>query len=333
MNISDRETKVGSIDEEDNVDDLPFTRAAQKLWIVVSPFILLLGTFGNVMSVAVHHRLSRKRNSTISIYLIALAVSVQWLNNMLNYDIAGSSNIACKLLIWFIYASGAICAWLLVAVTLQRAMSVVWPHRVKSLITFRSLFVVFIIAGTLMLVHVHILFGWGDVVSRTSKDVLILQCTIITQGYLNFFFDRIWSWADLFLFSLVPFAVLLGSNAVLLKTVVMSIRQARHSLSVGDKQQVTSRKKTASSMTLTLMVISFTFIILTGPICVYLLMKPYLFDDVALSNEKEAVRRFVFAVINLMWYSNSAINFYLYCLSGSKFRAELRVMCYNRKQE
>ena len=34
-----------------------------------------------------------------------------------------------------------------------------------------------------------------------------------------------------------------------------------------------------------------------------------------------------------MWYSNSAVNFYLYCLTGTKFRADTRKMLTCFKQQ
>ncbi|PVD36107.1 hypothetical protein C0Q70_03080 [Pomacea canaliculata] len=103
--------------------------------------------------------------------------------------------------------------------------------------------------------------------------------------------DQIWSFVDFLVFSLVPFIILLVSNIVLLRTVMTSVRELRRRLDLGDTQQMTSRKKAASSMTTTLLALSFTFLILTGPICVYLLLTPYVFDDIDKNYEKEAVRR------------------------------------------
>ncbi|PVD36106.1 hypothetical protein C0Q70_03079 [Pomacea canaliculata] len=100
--------------------------------------------------------------------------------------------------------------------------------------------------------------------------------------------DQVWSFIDFLVFSLVPFIILLVSNIVLLRTVMTSVRELRRRLELGDTQQMTSRKKAASSMTTTLLALSFTFLILTGPICVYLLLKPYVFDDVDNNHEKEA---------------------------------------------
>lgn len=76
MNISERYKGFpGNQDTAASADDFPFSKAARLAWTVIPPIILILGTFGNTMSIAVHHRLSRKRQSGISVYLVALAVS------------------------------------------------------------------------------------------------------------------------------------------------------------------------------------------------------------------------------------------------------------------
>ena len=43
--------------------------------------------------------------------------------------------------------------------------------------------------------------------------------------------------------------------------------------------------------------------------------------------------KLIYWLLTLMWYSNRAVNFYLYCLTGTKFRADARKMFTCFKQQ
>ena len=76
-------------------------------------------------------------------------------------------------------------------------------------------------------------------------------------------------------------------------------------------------------MTLTLVVVSVTFILLCLPFSLYLILTDFVLKE--MPNESPFVfslRYFMYALVNVLWYCNSAVNFYLYCLTGSKFRTE-----------
>ena len=56
----------------------------------------------------------------------------------------------------------------------------------------------------------------------------------------------------------------------------------------------------------------------------YFIIAPLVINN-ARPNEKEfRITELIYWVLNLLWYSNSAFNFYLYCLTGTKFRADAR---------
>ena len=67
--------------------------------------------------------------------------------------------------------------------------------------------------------------------------------------------------------SLLPFSVLLLSNAALIWKVLQSLRAAKTHLTGTRSDQVTAREKKFSSMSLTLVVVSAAFILLTGLNC------------------------------------------------------------------
>ena len=67
-------------------------------------------------------------------------------------------------------------------------------------------------------------------------------------------------------------------------------------------------------MTVTLMAVSGAFILLTGPIGLLSLV------TVSQASQQSHLVLFLAA---LLWYINSSVNFFLYLLTGSRFRQEL----------
>ena len=103
----------------------------------------------------------------------------------------------------------------------------------------------------------------------------------------------------------------------------LSDRAARYLGSVRPND-VTQRRKKTSSMTITLVALSVIFFLTTSPICVYNVIEHYVEDGVADDPRGTGRLRLAWAVVNILMYTNSALNFYLYCLSGARFRQELR---------
>ncbi|XP_025104594.1 uncharacterized protein LOC112570392 [Pomacea canaliculata] len=142
-------------------------------------------------------------------------------------------------------------------------------------------------------------------------------CTTIDDEGLKYFDWYIFPYIDLAVTSLIPFSILIVGNSVLVWKVIQSVHVARV-MTAGGCDQVNSRQKKASSLTLTLITVSMAFLLLTLPICTFLIINP----DVYLQSSPKVL--FTWAFCNLSWYVNSAINFYLYCLSGSRFRTEAK---------
>ena len=151
----------------------------------------------------------------------------------------------------------------------------------------------------------HVLF-----VTKTAMSTIVLS-------------KNVWSWVDLLIFSTLPFMCLVVSNGLLVKIMTTSILEANLKLSVGQSDQANTRSKKVSSVTLTLVVVSTTFILLCLPLSVHIILDT--FNVISTSDndlESKTPNRFIYAFVSILWYCNSAVNFYLYCLTGSKFRTE-----------
>ena len=124
-----------------------FNVVAVWLLKICPPIILLFGKFGNVMIIVIHSRQGAVM-SALSVYFIALAVSdltllyvnvfISWVYYFFKINLGILHGVVCKLYIWITYVAGILSAWILVAMTVQRAICVIWPHRANVLCPARK---------------------------------------------------------------------------------------------------------------------------------------------------------------------------------------------------
>ena len=119
----------------------------------------------------------------------------------------------------------------------------------------------------------HFFYGAALAPLYNGSDYICLYPKLAPE--YNFFRDFIWTWIDALIFSLLPFAILISSNSVLIWKVSDSVRKARATVASGQCDQLSSRTKKASSLTVTLIVVSVVFVLLTGPMSLYLITVSY----------------------------------------------------------
>nr|KAG5712790.1 hypothetical protein BaRGS_007387 [Batillaria attramentaria] len=274
--------------------------------------------------------------SAVLVYFKALAVSDlcllysgllrNWIRFFFKVELRDTFTVVCKVHIWVVYVTGMTSSWFLVAMTTQRAMSVVWPHRLQTACTRRSAKLT--VAGIVMssaLVNAHNLYGYTLKYYESEGK---FYCDYLDVKYEDFARGP-WPWIDMTLSSLLPFLLLIASNAMLVWKVAASVRDIKRMAATPNMQEaVSQRKKRSTSLTFTLICLSATFFLLTSPLCAYLVSDHYLRYELESNPELKASSELAWAVTNILWYSNSAVNFYLYCLSGSRFRHHvLRSIC------
>ena len=296
---------------------------------VTSPPLLVVGTFGNVMTIAIHKR--TMLTSPLSIFFVVLAVSdlgllysncfTDWIFLVFNVNIAAQNSVLCKIYFFTLYVSGVLSAWTLVAVTAQRAVCVLWPHRANVLCTVgKSKVIVVLMILFISGIHAHLLYGY-DV--ETSGGHIF--CGPI-KDYMPFIYE-IWSIVDMLIFTLLPWLCLAVCNSLLVWKLKASLREAEVSLGSGQADKMNNRKKKVSSMTVTLVAVSVAFLTLTFPMS-FIQILNFVFwtsGSIDVLNSSRAID-YLWEISLPLWYLNSCINFYVYCLTGSKFRKEAKQM-------
>ena len=286
--------------------------------------ILLFGTFGNVMTVIILRRL-RSGWSAMNVYLTALALSdtamlysgalPMWARKVLDYDVYASHVSVCKLVIWVMNTTAALSAWLLVALTVQRGASVGWPHRVNVICTHRrSVVTIVVITAVCSLLYIHTVYGFELV---KFENGTAWRCTFGSTDY-QLFYVSTWVRIDMFIYSVLPCVCLIVCNTFLGWKLAVAMKEAKEKFSIGRKDLTDNRHKKASSATITIIIVSAAFVVITVPLTAY----NAFFFGYASSD----IDFFLYDFFFVFGMTNFAWNFYLYCLSGSKFREEFKSM-------
>ncbi|KAL8558668.1 hypothetical protein ACOMHN_037761 [Nucella lapillus] len=137
-------------------------------------------------------------------------------------------------------------------------------------------------------------------------------------------------------YSLYPIIVCFGIFGNIMTIIIMrrmkSVKTAGKFLSKGDSEQAQAREKTARSVSVTVIVVSIAFLVLTLPGTINYIL--YHFETVEHGvGYGFAVYYFTSVVTTILLHANSAINFYLYCLTGRRFREEfIKIMCCGRNR-
>ena len=296
---------------------------AQWLIILAVPVIVLLGTLGNLLSMAILLR-PRFRKLNVNIYLFSLAIAdtvFLWTNSLTRVFIKLSLGVnystyslqACQAYVFILYTSKCLSAWFIVAVTIERLLVVMIPFKMKRSSSRKRA----VIVGVVLTVLACAVFAFVPTLYTVSWDEQDQEnrCQI-TEFYLEKKADLYLKLGDLFLYSLLPTIALVTSNAAMVYRLISSVR-FRKANTENNSKKVTKQDQGARRLTITLILVSACFLICTLPLSAFLLHST-LYPSVG-----------SYGTIYLSLYTlevlNSSVNFLLYCVSGPTFRAELRL--------
>ena len=123
---------------------------------------------------------------------------------------------------------------------------------------------------------------------------------------------KVWSYIDLFSFSLIPAATIVLSNSIIVLTIV------KHRTKLLSK---VNRRQSRHSVTVMLFMTNVCFLVTTLPISIMLL----LVDELNRDDEIQEVEIYlIYTVCNVLQYAGTASTCFIYCVSGSKFRNQLK---------
>ncbi|GFR68095.1 thyrotropin-releasing hormone receptor [Elysia marginata] len=227
------------------------------LKIYYSMFLITAGTLLNILSILT---LSRKsfRRSTTSVYLRFLAVvdlfvlynglGRHFISGAFRYNIRHLSEAFCKFNQWTTSFGPDISAWILVAVTGERVLSIVRPHSVRLMCTkFTARVTILGIVLALMATNLPLVFfyGYSQVYDKSTNSTWTKKCILVRSVR---FVDEIWYWLDLAKFVLLPSVLLTTSNIVIVSAIARRHRNLSSRLNVRDLSVTSSLDRLAATV-------------------------------------------------------------------------------------
>ncbi|XP_061165721.1 nociceptin receptor-like [Saccostrea echinata] len=300
-------------------------KAAEQIWIYMSPVLLFIGTVANTLSIIVLLR-KQMRSTTTMFYLTVLSFGDMmvlytgllrhWIKWAFHADIRVISQFSCKTHTFLVYFSLDFTTWVLVAVTVDRCIFVCLPFRAKTICTLKhAKIVVVCIALVMTALNIHLF--WSVAVEMELGE---LGC-----AYMNDFTKFTWPWIDSCVFSIIPFNLMIIANIILIKHILMSqtrvAAHTQHGESDVQQSNVHSKHRKVTSVTTMLLTTNCMFLALTLPIAIYLIVYPNKIQDA--TDHGTAVLELIWAIANMLQYTNNTIHFFLYCLTGPRFRQEI----------
>ncbi|KAH3839774.1 FMRFamide receptor-like [Dreissena polymorpha] len=295
---------------------------------IIGPIFVFLGLVGNILSILVWRR--RKMRSSTGTYLIGQAIADMGLlvfflltDSIFKFRPSIATSSAYGAFYAFvgypIFFMFLVCSiWFTVGVTVDRYIQVCWINKAKEMCSEKRAWIgLGLITLLCFFVNTPHFATYEPVpdVERNGSDAGFRFTEYgSTTGNINY---ELWVLCMMIL-EPVPWAIILTLNLLIIKRVTGMNRQMNIKRGSSGKEIA---RKSETQLTRLLLTVTFTFLALTAPRCI---MQCF----VKLKSGDHVVFSKAFAIAKLGVVINSSINFFLYCLSGKRFRKELRsVVC------
>ena len=134
---------------------------------------------------------------------------------------------------------------------------------------------------------------------------------------------KIYSWISFVLNGIIPFTLLLYMNSVIVKAVGDSRRKfgIKNMYSEGIRARNRTMKNVENQLTVMLLLVTTLFFILLIPTYIRFVFMTFFQPN---TPYKFSITMLVFQITHKLYHTNNGINFFLYCVSGRKFRNDLK---------
>lgn len=312
-----------------------------KKWIItyIPPVLLFIGTFGNIFSFVILRKSMMRVSTYFYLAVLALADLVVlylgllrlWTGEITGVDIRNKNNWICKITIFLTYTISDFSVWLIVAVTVERYIAVCHPLKASILCSVQRARMV-TVSVFLILIATNSHFLWTVHVSDKSYLNESARCEAVPKH--AFLLNQVWPWVDTVLYSFAPYILLFNLNFWIIKQVLSAKKcrtQLQHCTS-GRNNHLQKRLPSEGCIKLTIMLltVSFSFIVTTFPVNIYLILESLWKKESGL--RLLARQALISTIAELLMYVNHCINFYLYCATGKKFRNHIeKLLCKFKK--
>jgi hypothetical protein len=299
----------------------------------VVPLLLCIGTFGNIITIVVLTQAKHRKFSTARLMLalaitdlmnLWLVIPVIWVDAVFSYDINNSPSLLCKTHKALAYFIGQASILYVVALNIERFIRIRYPHKSNIYCSLRN---ANIAIGVTPIITFGLLFHVLYRMSTATKG----DCSGENDIYKEWVW-RVWQLLNIFTMSFASFAILLTINMFIFTK--FAIHNCRRCMGNSDVQENDKRgnayRGKMSQITVTLSLVTGTFFICVFPIMIYSLMYKGGHRPQGNSHEDAKILLFNTLATGCMLITN-VINFFIYFLSGTKFRKEVKLLLCKKK--
>ena len=284
------------------------------------PVLIPIGLVGNILSFIVMIKPNNRKMSTC-IYMVAISIND---NIMIGTCFHTFLVIVLKVHGWHMWECKIAAFWALFALQnstfqvlpmrVDKYIAIKWPHKAATYSAPRrarmiavSLSVCALVYNSPHLYLTHVVHG---------------QCLAYgTGGVLS----KIYSWCSFVLNAIIPFTSLIYMNFVIVKAVRNSRKMFGVKTSEGTGQGLKTRQKSMKSaenqLTIMLLSVTMLFLVLLCPTYIRFIYLVFANRD---TPSQYANSMLIYQISFKLYATNSGINFFLYCISGRKFRKDLK---------
>ena len=292
-----------------------------KYWF---PILVPVGLIGNTLSFLVMIRPNNRKMSTC-IYMAAISINDNlmmcsalhnWLATVAK--IYEMYPIECKLASFFGLHVVQNSTFQVIAMTLDKYVAIKWPHKAATYSTPKKA------KMTVIIIHICVvIFNLPHLYMSQLTDGICL-------GYSNGgTITKVYSWFTFVINAIIPLTSLIYMNGVIIQKVRSSRKQfgfgedtQNHDPSnVATAKRQKTMKNTENQLTIMLLLVTTLFLILMIPTYIRFLYTTFVIRD---SLPKYVSVVFFYHLSHKLYHTNNGINFFLYCISGQKFRNDLK---------
>ena len=290
-----------------------------------------IGLIGNTLSFLVMTKPNNRRVSTC-IYMAAISVNDNlmmclaldtWLLNTVNrYD----RNLwGCKSKAYLISFCIQTSTYLVLAMTSEKYVAIKWPHKAAAFSTPTRAIVI-----SLGLIVCALCY---NIPHLFSSNLIKNLCVGYALGGTK---TKVYSWISFLVNFIIPFSMLIHMNYAIIKAVRNSGKM------FGTNTAIDGRKKTQgmdtrqrkmknaeNQLTTMLLLVTVLFLVLLFPAYIRFIYSTFVGRE---TPSKFATSVLMFEITHKLYNTNNGINFFLYCMSGKRFRNDLKEkICCNGK--
>lgn len=331
----------------------------QYLWLIIPLLILLFGTIGNILAFVVLFQRSKNHLSYYSYFclltvvdqlILVMGLFRKWVFHFDIYRIDNRNQIACASLQCLNSSLSWISTWLLMFLTIYRAFVICFPFsKLNDQFRKNGKYLVLILFILTVIGNSHFFFT-VEIVSESS--VYNGSKTKCKFKQIHSSFVEMWTWIDATVYCYFPSLMICISNIFIVSNIIQSrkvrckinYKRNEHEclITINPSQPFSEESKVTFSqnrvvlkvspfkhrtlihISTMLLSISCCFIITTAPIVIIKGVSTVIqsINNIFIYARYELVE----SLAELLMYLNHGVNFYIYLMTGSKFRKDIKVL-------